>query len=84
MSSNLPPGCSQNDIPGCRPMDIAVDKAIEAKECGACKHYNSDAEDEALACNFCHKHSRFEVNEDHARIVENIQIEAEAKRIEGW
>lgn len=37
MSSNLPPGCSDADIPGCRPMDIAIDRAIEAKDCIACK-----------------------------------------------
>ena len=36
MSSNLPPGCSESDIPGNRPEDIAFDTFVEELAASGC------------------------------------------------
>ena len=83
MQSNLPPGCSESDIPGNRPEDQAVDKAIEAKQCEACTYYFKPLTD-GFPCDDCHIDGsgfidRFEAEEDEAEIADRLQAAAEAK-----
>lgn len=33
MSSNLPPGVSESDLPGCSPMDEMFDRFLDSKDC---------------------------------------------------
>ena len=81
--SNLPPDCSDSDILGNRPEDHAIDKAIEAKQCEACKHL-----DNATYAKTCHQccmfgdDAGFEKEEDEALIGERLQAEA-ANRKDG-
>jgi len=79
MLSNLPPGCSQSDIPGCRPEDLAIEQAIENKECYACNHWTTDGD--SLNCNECSLSDceGFEKEEDEALIGERLKSEAEAR-----
>jgi len=75
MPSNLPPGCSDRDIPGNRPEDEMIEKAIEQEKCEACQHYA----DEDFWCCDCYNQggeayqSLFEEEPDHAKILERLQ-----------
>jgi len=79
MASNLPPGLSESQIPGCRPEDKAIDLAIDDKLCEACKHYNDDGYTCEECVNALEQHEYFEAEEDEALILERLQAAAEAR-----
>ena len=78
MLSNLPPGCSESDIPGCRPEDLAIERAIEAKQCEACRHYGTD--DDVQPCECCISSLYFETETDEALIGERLEAAEEARK----
>ena len=82
MHNNLPPGCSDSDIPGCTPEDHLIDKAIENKWCEACKHYLEPTQ-RWSPCGSCHSRSlkkmQFDQEEDEALIGERLEAAAAAR-----
>ena len=85
MSSNLPAGCSDRDLPANRPEDLAIEQAIERKLCEACCKYPPEG---FCCCEYCKhqisvcKKCDFEIESDHTKILERLQDRAESESYE--
>ena len=77
MASNLPPGLSESQIPGCTPEDHDIDAAIDAKQCEACRFY--ETEEHCDDCYTVSGLSKWEVETDEALILERLRASAEAR-----
>ena len=83
MSSNLPAGCSDRDLPANRPEDLAIEQAIEKKKCEACSKYIEY--EELCCCEHCKlakiKCNKFffQIEPDHAKILERLNDRAESE-----
>ena len=86
MLSNLPPGCNDADIPGCTSEDHLIDKAVEAKQCEACRHYFKPLTD-GFPCDDCHVEGtglgdHFDKEDDEAAVFDRLKA-AEEPREDG-
>lgn len=80
MYSNLPPGLSESQIPGCTPDDHAIDTAIAKRLCEACKYYPEGFESRGcINCFHSDCEVGFEAEEDEALILERLKDKAESR-----